>query len=110
MAFNRRDWIKSAAMAGGFTLFNGLGLQQLTAEERLKFNPRPLEDPIRLSSNENPYGPSKRVRDAVRSHFDDGCRYPYAYADELAELLAQKHGVEARHIIITGGSTEGLKI
>lgn len=111
MAINRRNWLKTAALAGGFTLANPFGgIEKLTAEEKFKFNPRPLTNPIRLSSNENPYGPSKLVRDAVAKSFDDGCRYPYSYADDLAEILAKKHGVESESIIITGGSTEGLKI
>ncbi|MFC4722331.1 pyridoxal phosphate-dependent aminotransferase [Geojedonia litorea] len=111
MELNRRQWLKTTALAGGFTLFNGLtGIQPLTAEERIKFNPRPFSTPVRLSSNENPYGPSERVRTAIKNAFDEGCRYPYSYSDQLAELLAQKHGVDPESIIITGGSTEGLKI
>ena len=111
MQLNRRQWLKTTALAGGFTLFNGLtGIQTLSAEEVKKFNPRKLATPIRLSSNENPYGPSERVRNAVKNAFSDGCRYPYGYAAELETLLAQKHGVDPESIIITGGSTEGLKI
>jgi histidinol-phosphate aminotransferase len=111
MELNRREWLRTTALAGGFTLLNGFTtIKPLTEEEKLKFNPRKLSNPIRLSSNENPYGPSQRVRDAVKSAFNDGCRYPYAYADDLAEILAQKHGVSSESIIITGGSTEGLKI
>lgn len=110
MDLNRRQWLKTATLAGGFTLFNGLNVKALTPEEIKHFNPRRLEDPIRLSSNENPYGPSETVRNAVTKAFNEGCRYPYAYADDLAEMLAIKHGVSAESIIITGGSTEGLKI
>ena len=111
MQLDRRQWLKTTALAGGFTLFNGLsGIQTLTAEEVKKFNPRSLTSPIRLSSNENPYGPSERVRNAVRNAFSDGCRYPYGYMDELAVILAKKHGVEPESIMITGGSTEGLKV
>jgi histidinol-phosphate aminotransferase len=111
MQLDRRQWLKTTALVGGFTLFNGLtGIQKLTAEEIKKFNPRELKSPIRLSSNENPYGPSERVRNAVKNAFDEGCRYPYAYANKLEKLLAQKHGVDPESIIITGGSTEGLKI
>ena len=55
MHLNRRQWLKTTALAGGFTLFNGLtGIQTLSAEEVKKFNPRKLASPIRLSSNENP--------------------------------------------------------
>lgn len=110
MELNRRQWLKSASMVGGFALFNSLGLQPLSAEERIKYNPRALSSPIKLSSNENPYGPSARVRGAITTVYDDGCRYPFSYADELAEMLAAKHGVTKDHIVLTGGSTEGLKI
>ncbi len=110
MEINRRQWLKTAALAGGFTLFNGLGLQVLTAEERKKFNPREFTNPIRLSSNENPYGPSERVRNAVKNAFNIGCRYPYAYAENLEGILAKKYGVAPESVIVTGGSTEGLKI
>ncbi|MDX1471460.1 MAG: histidinol-phosphate transaminase [Flavobacteriaceae bacterium] len=111
MGYNRRTWLKTAGLAGGLTLFNPIaGIEELTAEEKRKFNPRPLASPIRLSSNENPYGPSERVRNRITSAFDEGCRYPYQYADELAEMLAKKHGVSPESVIITGGSTEGLKI
>ncbi len=110
MQYNRRQWLKSATLAGSFTLFNGLTLNALTTEERFKFNPRRFDNPIKLSSNENPYGPSNRVRGAISNIFGNGCRYPFAYADELAQMLADKHGVTKDHIVLTGGSTEGLKI
>lgn len=110
MEINRRQWLKTAALAGGFTLFNGLGFQVLTAEERKKFNPREFANPIRLSSNENPYGPSERVRNAVKNAFNIGCRYPYAYAENLEGILAKKYDVAPESVIVTGGSTEGLKI
>lgn len=108
---NRRQWLKSTSLSGGFTLLGGMGIvNALTRDEILKFNPRPLEKVVRLSSNENPYGPSQRVRNAITEAFDIGCRYPFAYADELAGMIAKKEGVTKDHIIITGGSTEGLKI
>jgi histidinol-phosphate aminotransferase len=111
MSISRRDWLKSASLTGGLTLLTGVGaLHTLTASEIDNFNPRALGKPIRLSSNENPFGPSALVRKAITRAFDHGCRYPYAYADELAVKLAAKEGVDPESIIITGGSTEGLKI
>ncbi|MBQ0734390.1 pyridoxal phosphate-dependent aminotransferase [Aquimarina celericrescens] len=108
---DRRQWLKSTTIGSGFALLGGLEIANaLTTEEIIKFNPRPLSKLVRLSSNENPYGPSKKVQDAIKSAFDHGCRYPYAYADELAEILAKKEGVTRDHIIICGGSTEGLKV
>lgn len=82
----------------------------LTAQEKQNFQPRKLESIVRLSSNENPYGPSKRVQDRIKNSFVHACRYPYAYSDDLAVQLAKKHGVAPESIIVTGGSTEGLKV
>ena len=102
----RRTWLKSSVGLGALLV----APQILTAVEQKKFRPREKASPIRLSSNENPYGPSERVQTAIEKAFMHGCRYPYAYADELAQILAEKHGVSSESIIITGGSTEGLRI
>lgn len=111
MALNRRDWLRQATLGGGMAMVSGLGfVQTLSAEERQKFRPRPIENSIRLSSNENPFGPSEYVRKAIIDRFDIGCRYPYQYGDELAAVLAKKEGVTPEHIVITGGSTEALRI
>jgi histidinol-phosphate aminotransferase len=111
MALNRREWLRQTSLTGGLALVSGLGfVQTLSAAEKKKFRPRPLDNPIRLSSNENPYGPSEKVRQAILDHFDIACRYPYQYGDELVNLLAQKEGVTPEHIVLTGGSTEALRI
>ena len=104
---SRRDWLRSSVGIGGLLLAPEMVLSN---QEIKKFNPRPLLETIKLSSNENPYGPSELVQNAVVKAFDHGCRYPYAYSDKLAIKLAKKHGVDPESIIITGGSTEGLKI
>ena len=33
---------------------------------------------IKLSSNENPYGPSEKVKNSIIKAFDEACRYPYS--------------------------------
>ncbi|MBN7816370.1 pyridoxal phosphate-dependent aminotransferase [Algoriphagus pacificus] len=107
----RRSWLKNATLGGGLAMFGGLGLTQtLSAAEIKKYNPRPLDGPIRLGSNENPYGPSETVRKAMSSHFDLGCRYPWSYNGDLVKMLAEKEGVPEDHIVLVAGSTEGLKI
>lgn len=64
--------------------------------------------PIKLSSNENPYGPSERVRDAITNAFEDACRYPSQELRSLVTMIAEKEGVTKDHIVVTGGSGEGL--
>jgi len=63
----------------------------------------------KLNSNENPLGPSPKVRQAMIDAFDYGCRYPTQMINRLAEKIASKHGVTREHIVITGGSREALK-
>lgn len=67
------------------------------------------DDIAKLNSNENPYGPSKMVRQTLIDNFDLACRYPFIVIKDLVQQLAEKEGVSKDHIVITGGSTEGLK-
>ena len=103
---SRRDWLKSSLGIGGILL----APSTLTAEEIIKFNPRPLTKMVKLSSNENPYGPSARVRNAIKDSFVNACRYPYEYILELQKSLAKKHNVSPESIVITGGSNEALRV
>ena len=103
---SRRDWLKSSLGIGGILL----APSTLTADEIIKFNPRPLAKKVKLSSNENPYGPSERVRNAIKDSFVNACRYPYEYILELQKSLAKKHNVSPESIVITGGSNEALRV
>ena len=103
---SRRDWFKSSIGLGGLMITPSI----LTAEEVKKYNPRPLSDIVKLSSNENPYGPSERVRNAIIDSFEDACRYPYEYILKLQNILAKKHNVSPESIVITGGSNEALRV
>ncbi len=64
---------------------------------------------IKLSSNENPYGPSPKVRQAIINAFDEACRYPYSRVAELEKKIAQREGVDPSMVLVTGGSNEGLR-
>ncbi len=103
---SRRDWFKSSIGIGGLMLTPSI----LTAEEIKKYNPRSKSSIVKLSSNENPYGPSERVLNAIKNSFNDACRYPYEFIQELQKTLAKKHDVPIESIVITGGSNEALRI
>ncbi|MCR9082655.1 MAG: aminotransferase, partial [Cyclobacteriaceae bacterium] len=85
---SRRNWLKKIGLGGGVTLMSGGLLSPLSAEEIKKYNPRPLEGPIRLGSNENPYGPSEKMREAMINNFDLGCRYPWSYNSDLVKMIS----------------------
>jgi len=106
---NRRQWLRRGSIASALALVGG---PAAIARQTPSFVPRPLlaDQPIRLNANENPYGPSPSVRTAIRDHFDQACRYPYGYLRALVDDLAKKEGVTKDHIVVTGGSTEGLKL
>lgn len=105
---NRRQWLKSAGLTSSLAVLGGFNVAnaQRSVSGETAFD----EVQIKLSSNENPYGPSENVRKSMTEAFNHACRYPFGYVKELAEAIAKKEGVTTDHIVITGGSTEGLKI
>ena len=106
---SRRNWLKKAGVTGASS-FLGASLLQTKQLEKQIMAPSTSEEIIRLSSNENPYGPSEKVRAAMIDAFNNVCRYPRSYYKTLVDKLAIKHGVSNDQIILTAGSTEGLKM
>src|SRR5262245_16247226 len=69
-------------------------------------------NPIILSSNENPLGPSKAVLDAVKAAFGPAGAAPGRYSGAsgpLIEALAKKHNVTPANITLGCGSTQILR-
>lgn len=106
---DRRAWLRTAGLTGAFGLMGGLQAIQAKDEAIPQVAAKAADTVARLSSNENPFGPSAKARQAMTEAFDWGCRYPYNYADELAEKIAKKMGVTRDHIVLGSGSSEGLK-
>jgi histidinol-phosphate aminotransferase len=65
---------------------------------------------VRLSANENPYGPSPAAIAALRDAFGLIARYPDDEADLLAGDIAKLHGVSPDGVILGAGSSEILKL
>jgi histidinol-phosphate aminotransferase len=63
---------------------------------------------IELGSNENPYGPSARAKEAILGTIHDSFRYPDPLGGDLKRALAAKHGVEPQNILLGNGSHELL--
>lgn len=77
--------------------------------ERTLMRPAPA-NVVRLSSNENPYGPSPMAVKAMTDAFSLAWRYPDEHADLLIETLAKINGVEGEQILLGDGSGEILKL
>ena len=71
---------------------------------------RAAAGPVRLDSNENPYGPPKVALDAMGKSLARGARYPDALEEDLTALLARLHHVEPDQVILGCGSGEILKM
>ncbi len=67
------------------------------------------EQPIVLSWNENPYGPSPATRAALREGIASACRYADDEMGPLRDLIAHAEGVGADRIVIGTGSGELLR-
>ncbi len=65
---------------------------------------------VRLSSNENPYGPSTAALKAMSDGFSLAWRYPDEYYDTLVELLSKSTGIPTNQFMLGNGSGEILKV
>jgi len=65
---------------------------------------------IRLSANENPYGPSAKALKAMNDSFGVACRYPFEQNDLLIEKVAKINAVNSDRVLLGDGSGEILKL
>ncbi|MDC2979628.1 histidinol-phosphate transaminase [Pelagibacteraceae bacterium] len=64
---------------------------------------------IKLSSNENPYGPSPKVIEILKNNTDNNLhRYPEIDGSSLREVISQKFSIDSKRIILGSGSDEVL--
>jgi len=68
-----------------------------------------LANLIKLNTNESPYGPSRRVLEALRAEIGDSLRlYPDPASDRLRAAIARRHGLTPDHVFVGNGSDEVL--
>jgi len=97
-------------LAGGIGAALGVSwIGPLAAASRTAAVPA-ASGPIRLSANENPYGPSAAAREAIARSAEIGHRYPDALADEVVAAIAEKHRVPAETVVLGCGSSQILQM
>ena len=68
-----------------------------------------VPDLIKLNTNENPYGPSPKVLEALRAEAGEALRlYPDPDADRLKSAVAEHYGVAPAQVFVGNGSDEVL--
>lgn len=110
MLSNRRIWLKQmglGALSIGALRLDGFAENPSAYTFR---NPAAGDHPIRLSSNENPYGPSPMARAAMSEYISASNRYSWELGPELIAALAQKNQLAAGHLMLGTGSTEVLDL
>jgi len=65
---------------------------------------------VRLSANENPYGPCPKAFQAITDSFGLACRYPDEHNNVLIDKVAKLNGVNHDQILLGDGSGEILKL
>ena len=68
-----------------------------------------LDNLVKLNTNENPYGPSPKVLEAIRRDTTDTLRlYPDPNATALKEAIANEHHLLPQEVFVGNGSDEVL--
>lgn len=128
---SRRQWLKSSGIVAGGALASGSLTPTLAqaldsdaphvidgmttaagfaAHERMIEAMRRADGPIRLASNENPYGMAPSARKAIEDGWKQHSWYNAPALPNLKKIYAQSVGVPEDHIMIVAGSSELLSI
>jgi histidinol-phosphate aminotransferase len=68
-----------------------------------------LANLVKLNTNENPYGPSPKVLEALQAEVADSLRlYPDPNSDQLKAAIAEFHGLTPAQVFVGNGSDEVL--
>jgi histidinol-phosphate aminotransferase len=68
-----------------------------------------IDNLVKLNTNENPYGPSPRVIEAIRAELGDNLRlYPNPSSQPLQEAAANYYGLKPAQVFVGNGSDEVL--
>lgn len=105
--FSRRQFARLVGTGAGAAFI----LRDSKIAPALAETPRPpAESLIRLSSNENPYGPSPKALAAMTDSQRIASRYPDGLGRQIAEMIAKYHQVDPDNVLLGCGSGEILRI
>lgn len=109
---SRRGFSKLIGAGAAYAALGSLPIETI-AKRRLPSsanNTSLTNSVVRLSANENPYGPSAAALKAMTDSFNLAWRYPDEYADLLSDELGRLHNIPAEQILLGDGSGEILKL
>jgi len=77
----------------------GRSVQQVSQEFGI-----PIDEIVKLASNENPYGPSPAALAAIPTEFGNLHMYPWQEFADLRQCVAETNGVEPDNVVLGSGS------
>lgn len=109
-ALNRRQWLKTTvAGVASLTVARNFLVTPARAQHEVDRSAKRAE-PVRISGNENPFGPSQMAIAAMLQNLERSHYYPFAETKILIKKIADLEGVPEDHIVMGVGSGEILDI
>jgi histidinol-phosphate aminotransferase len=109
MQLSRRGFLRSASIAAAASAVLELPASaaplQVGAAHRGDIPP----DAIKLSNNENAYGPSPKSLAAMQTAVAEGNRYPDRYNHQLVKSIAAFHRIKPERVLLGCGSMDILR-
>ena len=111
MSVSRRQFVSALGLGGtGLLAAPSLLARGREAAPWVSGSPFGTQDAtLRLDSNENPNGPSRRALEALQGMLGEANRYPDDHEEALAQAIARAHGIPREHIVLGCGSSETLR-
>ncbi|AHG20595.1 aspartate aminotransferase [Chania multitudinisentens RB-25] len=111
LSVNRRDLLKLSSSALAVAALASTGIStHARAQEKSSTSVVPTADkPIRINFNENALGMSPKAQNAARAAVAKSNRYAKTEIEQLHKKLAMVYKVDEKSILLTDGSSEGIR-
>ena len=107
MPTNRRNFLAGASLGAGLGALP-MGSSAAVAAQASEPDFGPLAGTALLSRNENPYGPAPSAIKAIADNAKLGCYYADRGLEKLHKMIAERHNVDPKQVVVGNGSTEIL--
>jgi histidinol-phosphate aminotransferase len=104
---NRRDWLRNSAALLGSMMVTLPEMESMPHASPLLMGDK---IPIKISQNENPYGPSPLAIKAMTEQITKGNRYAIPMINDFKMALGKMHNVKDTQILLGSGSSEILAL
>ena len=110
MPLSRRGFLRSATLAAAASAVLELPALAAPLQVDAAHSGDIPPNAIKLSNNENAYGPSPKSLAAMQTAVAEGNRYPDRYTRQLIESIAAHHKVATDRVVLGCGSMEILRM